>query len=67
MSGHGGRRPGAGRKRKTAASSLVIITSARSVRKVAALEQQRVRAIARGRLETAARIDARRLELQEEQ
>ncbi len=67
VSGHGGRRPGAGRKRKTAASSLVITTSERSVRKVAALEQQQARAIARGQLETAARIEARRLELQEEQ
>jgi hypothetical protein len=61
--GHGGRRLGAGRKRKQQPQEHQPPVRSDRVRlKAAALEQQRARAIAGGRLETAARIDAKRLE-----
>ena len=63
-SGHGGWRPGAGRKRK---QQIEHQRPSRSGVKAAALEKQQTRAIARGRLETAARIEAKRLEFMEEE
>ena len=64
-SGHGGWRPGAGRKRKQ--QTVEHQQPSRSGVKASALEHQRARAIARGRLETAARIEAKRLEFMEEE
>jgi hypothetical protein len=61
--GHGGRRTGAGRKRKILAENNQVVAEDRTRLKAAALEQQQHRAIARGKLETASRIEARRLEL----
>jgi hypothetical protein len=61
---HGGARPGAGRKRKVQVEipSHQTLVNDRTRLKAAALEQQQYRAIARGRLETASRIEAKRLD-----
>jgi hypothetical protein len=60
---HGGRQ-GAGRPRKRPLEDLNHTTGATRIQQLAEiLQQQQSRAIQRGKLETAGRIEARRLEL----
>ena len=60
---HGGRRQGAGRPRKQRLENRDRpVVPTRIQERARLLEQQRERAIARGRLATAARIEAKRME-----